>query len=331
MTDTFSFLGSNAGAFFSEYLVISDEEHPRRERKKTTMQASDESGIVAAAVQSLSTAFLSCGLKPGLPFLIHSSLSSFGHIPGGADTLLDALLLALGPEGTLCVPTLSYLFVSEKQPSFDVRSTPSNLGIIPHTFLRRAGVLRSLHPTHSVAALGVQAEVITGQHGLDRSPVGAHSPFSKVRELGGQVAFLGCGMRCNTSIHGVEELLLPSPPPYLLLPSPITYSLTDSKGLTQQVQHRRHNFAGVAQRYERLAAMLQPGVSYWHGRVQQAEVHIMDAKAMWAAALAALEADVGCLTEQCAQGSEEDHHLVADSSATSWRYRVAPALAAQQA
>jgi hypothetical protein len=104
-----------------------------------------------------------------------------------------------------------------------------------------------------------------------------------VRELGGQVAFLGCGTRCNTSIHGVEELLQPQPPAYLLLPSPITYSITDARGLTQQVAHQRHNFAGVAQRYERLVPLLQPGISLWQAKVQQAEVTFMDAAAMWAA------------------------------------------------
>ena len=57
-----------------------------------------------------------------------------------------------------------------------------------------------------------------------------------------QVAFLGCGARCNTSMHGVEELLSPSPPPYLLQESTIEYTVTDGRGSTSTTEHRRHAF-----------------------------------------------------------------------------------------
>ena len=42
------------------------------------------------------------------------------------------------------------------------------------------GVVRSLHPTHSVAACGAQASELVHHHHKDRSPVGSHSPFRKV-------------------------------------------------------------------------------------------------------------------------------------------------------
>lgn len=47
------------------------------------------------------------GLARGGIVLVHSSLSSFGHVAGGADCVIDALLNVLGPEGTLCMPALS--------------------------------------------------------------------------------------------------------------------------------------------------------------------------------------------------------------------------------
>ena len=37
-----------------------------------------------------------------------------------------ALLALLGPEGTLMLPTLSYLYANRDNPVFDVRRTPSN-------------------------------------------------------------------------------------------------------------------------------------------------------------------------------------------------------------
>ena len=85
------------------------------------------------------------------------------------------------------------------------------------------------------------------------------------------MAFLGCGARCNTSIHGVEEALPAGPPPYLLLPGEITYSLVDASGTRTDVRHRRHDFSGVGQRYERLVAGMPPG-TYSEGRVGRALV-----------------------------------------------------------
>ena len=193
--------------------------------------------------ETLSRGFLAAGVRRGGVLLVHSSLSSFGRVDGGADTVIDALLDALGPDGTLCVPTLSYLFVDADRPNFDVSLTPTNLGAIPEAARKRPGALRSLHPTHSVTALGPAAAKITADHWRDTSPVGPHSPFAALPALGGQVAFLGCGARCNTSIHGVEEALPAGPPPYLLLPGEITYSLVDASGTRTDVRHRRHDFA----------------------------------------------------------------------------------------
>jgi aminoglycoside 3-N-acetyltransferase len=273
-------------------------------------------------MESLADDFRKAGVRSGAVLLCHSSLSSFGHVDGGAETVIRALLAALGPEGTLCIPTLSYLFTTETNPVFDVRSTPTNLGAIPAAFLRMPGVMRSVHPTHSVAALGPQAAAVTENHWRDTTPVGEHSPFRRVRDLAGQVAFLGCGTRCNTSIHGVEEAMA-TPPPYLLQAAPITYTVTDAAGQTRTVAHRRHDFAGTGQRYERVVPLMPPG-TYCSGRAGTgggAVIHVLDAPAMWAVAAAALAADPLCFVDPVPAGAES-HVLVAGAGGEVWRYRV---------
>lgn len=285
--------------------------------------------VITAARAQLARELAAVGIRSGCPVLVHSSLSSLGHVPGGPNTVIDALLDAVGPAGTLVIPTLSYLFVTADSPSFDVRSTPTNLGAIPTAALARPGAVRSMHPTHSCVALGADVEAVVGAHALDRTPVGSRSPFARVRDLGGQVVFLGCGTRCNTSIHGVEEEL-PVHPPYLLLPETIEYSITDAAGVTARVMHQRHNFKGTAQRYERLAGLIPAGggaggaVPYASGHVGSAEVHVFDARAMWATAAAALAADTGCLTQAVSAADEEGHHLKRGSSGA-WRYTVGAA------
>src|SRR5688500_19439132 len=47
------------------------------------------------------------GVRPGSVLLAHSSLSALGWVCGGAQAAVEGLLDALGPEGTLVVPTHS--------------------------------------------------------------------------------------------------------------------------------------------------------------------------------------------------------------------------------
>lgn len=279
---------------------------------------------VIEARKKIKDDLLKSGVREGACILVHSSLSKLGlgqKIPGGADTVIDALIDAVGPRGTVCFPTLSYLFTTEKTPIFDVRNTPSNVGIIPETFRRRPNVVRSVHPTHSVAAFGAQAEFITKDHWKDRTPVGPNSPFRRIYELSGQILFLGCTPRCNTSIHGVEELL-PKPPPFLFQEFPIVYSVVDYSGNCVKVEHKRHNFEGIGQRYERVANILEQNKNgYSEGTVFNGKVFILDAKPMWDTALEHLLKNPFCFVDSVGEG--EDHFLIENSSQT-FSYVVGP-------
>lgn len=220
---------------------------------------------------------LALGVRPGGVLLVHSSMKSLGLAPGGPDTVIDALLAALGTEGTLMMPALTYERVTPQNPLFDVRNTPGNVGIIPETFRCRQGVLRSLHPTHSICAYGPHAEDLTRDHGLDSTPCGEHSPLRLLPEVNGQILMLGCGLQPNTSMHAVEELV---EPPYLFDP-PMDYRLILADGRKSIRRYRPHNFRGWEQRYERLADVMRSGLRW--GRILQADCHLIEASDMWQA------------------------------------------------
>lgn len=141
------------------------------------------------------------GILEGDIVLLHSSLTSIGHVIGGVDAIIDAFLDVVGEEGTLIMPA----FTDNVLDPFDVLKTQSDVGIITEIFRKREGVLRSLHPTHSVCAIGKHASYITKDHNLSATPCGRISPFYKVRELKGKIVLLGVDMNRNTMIHAVEE------------------------------------------------------------------------------------------------------------------------------
>jgi len=239
-------------------------------------------GVVAQIAEDLRRT----GVREGGVLLVHSSLSAMGRVPGGPETVIQGLLRALGPDGTLLMPGLSYEHVTHKQPYFDIRRTPSNVGAIPESFRRRAGTRRSMHPTHSVCAVGKRAAELLNGHAQDSTPCGPNSPFHRLPTVGGQILMLGCGLRPSTSMHAIEEL---AQPPYLF-GDPLTYTLVDTEGRSIQKTYTVHNFDVWVQRYDRISLVLDTPAMR-QGQVLKAEVHLLEARSLWNAALRALEKD----------------------------------------
>jgi len=247
-----------------------------------------------ATIQRLASDLRALGVRAGGVLLVHSSLSALGWVPGGPETVIQALLAALGAEGTLLVPALSFASVTPEQPVFDVRTTPSCIGAIAEHFRTRPGSLRSVHPSHSVCGVGPRAQELLANHDVDRTPAGPNSPFRRLRHVGGQLMFLGCGMGPNTSMHGAEEV---ARAPYLLRPYTVAYTVIRHDGSVLRATHRRHGFDGYVQRYDRLAALLGPDVLRV-GPVLEGQAHLIEAAPMWQRALDEMARDVYAFVER---------------------------------
>ena len=230
----------------------------------------------------LTSDLLNLGVRPGGALLVHASLRSLGPIEGGAESVVQSLLTVLGQTGTLLMPALSYESVTPQNPLFDVANTPTCVGALPEYFRTRPGTVRSVHPTHSVSGLGHRVPELLGDHQLSDTPCGPHSPFAKLPHIDGQILFIGCGLRPNTSMHAIEEHVVP---PYLF-GDPIDYRviLADHSEITMRV--RSHNFQGWEQRYDRLEEVMQHGLH--KGKVLQADCYLLEAAEVWLAALTAL-------------------------------------------
>lgn len=220
------------------------------------------------------------GIKKGDDVIVHSAYKKLGGVDGGIETVINALISTVGDSGTLLFPTLSHRFVNPlppvNNPVFDVKNTPSCVGAMPNVFMTFEGVRRSLHPTHSVAALGARRDEYINGHEFDDEPVGVNSPFYKLGQLGGKVLFLGCSTDSNTSMHGVEEY---AGTPYILSEDTKRYVIIDEAGNRTEKDYRYHYISqsGFAQRYSRLENLME----FKRGNVLCAPCAVVDCPTMW--------------------------------------------------
>ena len=130
------------------------------------------------------------GIEPGDVIFVHSSMKRIGNVRNGPDTVIDALLGAVGPEGTVLMPAYSMPLRSqvatlENFGGFDPLTPPDTVGFLPETFRKREGAVRSIHPTSSVAAMGKMAAEMTAGHHLSPTCFGEGTPFHNFLKAGG--------------------------------------------------------------------------------------------------------------------------------------------------
>ena len=116
---------------------------------------------------------------------VHSSMDSIQkYHSGSVFDILEMLNRIVGEKRTLAMP--SFFFGGQdgdmfgwfqKNPLFDVRRTPSQMGILTEIFRRQSVVVRSLHPTHSVCAKGVLADELVANHNLADTTFGKGTPY----------------------------------------------------------------------------------------------------------------------------------------------------------
>jgi len=151
----------------------------------------------------LMNGFQAIGLDAGDTLLVHSSYKSFGRIEGGPQTVIDTLLQVLGDEGTLIMPTFNFDFC--KGVPWDVRNTPSHMGIITNLVREYPDAKRVFHPIYSFAVLGKHADSLT--HERYKSSYGVNSVFGKLRKLDGKIMIVGLSYTNSmTFFHHIEEM-----------------------------------------------------------------------------------------------------------------------------
>ena len=234
----------------------------------------DETMKTARLVDDL----ISLGVQKGDTLYVHSSLKKIGWLENGPQTLLDALLEAVGPQGTIAVPTHSLCYVNIGVAPFQVESSSSYLGTFPEFVRKHPLSLRSAHPSHSSAAIGKNAKFLTENHDLSNA-LGYHSPLHRIYRTRGKVLLLGVDHGSNTMLHLAESLAKTG---YETLPynaawgPEVQYVAAD--GSVKRV--RQTEFPGCSGHFTAMEGIFQYLDIARYGRVGNAVSQLLDAKPM---------------------------------------------------
>jgi aminoglycoside 3-N-acetyltransferase len=144
--------------------------------------------------------------------MVHSSYDRLPPVYSGTPQELVKELVALCQvrNCTLAMPAC-FLYDAKsyyQTREFDVKRTISEMGLLTEVFRRMPGVKRSLHPTHSICAIGPLSDELTRTHHLASTRTGKGTPFETMAK--NRTAITGIGVeyfRCLTQVHTAEDLL----------------------------------------------------------------------------------------------------------------------------
>ena len=145
------------------------------------------------------------GMKKGSNVFIHCNWNEFYNYVGTERDLIDAILSAIGEEGTLIMPAYPLL---RKGKIFDVKKTVTAAGLLAEEFRKYPNVKRSINEQHSVCALGPLSTYLLNEHHLSETCWDEKSPYYKLSQINALVFGLGLGKYyMGTMIHCVESIL----------------------------------------------------------------------------------------------------------------------------
>lgn len=217
--------------------------------------------LARAALSYDGRALIACmrslGVQPGDTVLLHSSFEDHHGFRGTIQEVTDVFIDAVGLGGNLLMVSLPYRSSSLQYLSalkrFDVRKTPSMMGMMSELFRRRPGVMRSLSPTHPMLAYGPRAAWLIADHETCQHPCGPGSPFEKLVACDAKAVFFNTSFDAFTFFHYLEHLVSSKMQFSLYTDTPFQAQVVDAEGVQSTVP--TYAFAVDAMRRRRFAVL----------------------------------------------------------------------------
>jgi aminoglycoside 3-N-acetyltransferase len=206
--------------------------------------------------------------------MIHSSLKEIAV--SNANNFLQAIEQFLS-AGLLVLPTHTWKYQDEPDFVYNPLTSPSCVGTLTNLFLKRKGVFRSAHPSHSIAAKGIGATAFASGEELINTPCARHGCWGKLYDLNAKILFVGCSMKRNTIIHGVEEW---NQIPNRLSREPKIFKIKTRNGIVERPYFTHDTPFDISEHYDKIQpSLLEKGIA-WKGRIGQAETIVCQTKPM---------------------------------------------------
>lgn len=146
------------------------------------------------------------GVTNGDTLLVHSDASAIQEITGykwskALPLLKEALLVAIGTDGTLVAPTFNWDFCNGK--AYRHGKTRSQVGMFSQHILSDPRSVRSMHPIYSFAAIGPDAESLMSD--VSHSSFGDDSVFQRLHKRNAKMLFFNVSFQVCTFVHYVEQ------------------------------------------------------------------------------------------------------------------------------
>ena len=226
-------LPARAQEFLRAKVAIQRRQERAARKDRTTVAVADVLACLAG-----------CRLDGDL--IIHGSISNIGKFDKPVSEFVNSWLQQLDlTSQTVLVPALPYNTSMREYlegcTAFDVRTARNAMGAISSVISKLPGARRSVHPTHSVVAIGANAEAYVTGHELGDTPFGASSPYRKLTERHGKILMFGVGLNSVTCFHVYEDMMGAQMPVKVYLEQRFQIPCVDASGKHLVVTTACHN------------------------------------------------------------------------------------------
>lgn len=231
------------------------------------------------------------GLKSTDKLMLHSSMKAIGNVEGGAETVIDAFCEYLS-AGLFMTPTHTWKQMSGAYNVFNLATEPACVGIIPNIFMKKEGVYRSNHPTHSIAAYGAGAlEYVAGDDEFN-TPCNPSGCFGRLRDINAKILLAGVTHARNTYIHSIEESF---DVPNRFTKEPVQFYVRQQDGSLKETQMYRHynpKMAHISESFDKLTDYYYEVGAAKQVRLGAADCILCEAVKLYDATAAVLAKDI---------------------------------------
>ncbi len=179
-----------------------------------------------ATSDELAEALRAAGVPEGGIVMVHARISALPWIPGGTESVVRAVIDAVGADGTVAAfagwednPYHLASWPADKQRAYKTGMPPydpavsecrRSHGRFPERLRTWPGARRGPHPEMNLVAVGPRADWLT-RGTLEEDPWDERSPLGRLVEAGGTVLLLGSPLSTLTVIHHAERVAKAEP------------------------------------------------------------------------------------------------------------------------